>query len=703
MRSLSDLLRETRRRRFVGRGQEITRFEVALAATERTSVLFVHGLAGTGKTWLLDEMAATSAAKAADVAVVRVDVRRSGPTPESVLSAIRDSAGTDLPHPGLRSKPERSSRTVLLVDSYDLVDDDADERLREELATLLPARTVVVIAGRRPPGPRWAADPAWRELLTTIRLGPLSPQDAVAYLAAEQVPEEMRHRFVELSGRQPLALSLLVDASRRNSRSTVEPASLAEFPGVVRELLERVVDTLPSPDHRAALEACAHMRSTTECRLRSALDAKEDVHLLFDWLRTLPFIEEGPSGLQPNPLVRAVVDADLRWRDVEGYAALHRRVRRDAVDRARRSSEAGETRRSIQDAIFAARWHHAVGGHRGPIQHELSHDELRPRDRSALLDMAFQHLGREQTELVAHWVQRRPETVRVFRDAAGDAVGFACVLDLHAVSADDLHRDEGARAMWLEATRSRPPRPGEEVLAWRFLVDRERRLDAESPVLPLAVAWRIERGLRRRCAWELVGFIDEVEAWGPLMKQLDFDDVGATYAAAGREYSVFGRDWRRASLDDWLERTSGGELGRRSPPRSEAVAEEVLSEAQFAEAVRCALRDFHVRERLAGNPLVRTKIVEEVTGEGSPVAAVQALLRSAAEVLRTEPRSEGLFRCVDKAYLRPARTHERAAAELGIPYNTYRRHRDRAVARIAGWMWHHELGGDAPPIRADLS
>lgn len=32
---------------------------------------------------------------------------------------------------------------------------------------------------------------------------------------------------------------------------------------------------------------------------------------------------------------------------------------------------------------------------------------------------------------------------------------------------------------------------------------------------------------------------------------------------------------------------------------------------------------------------------------------------------------------------------------LGLPFSTYRRHRDRAVERITFWLWQREIHGPA--------
>ena len=52
-----------------------------------------------------------------------------------------------------------------------------------------------------------------------------------------------------------------------------------------------------------------------------------DAHELFEWLRELSFVETGPSGLFPHDLAREALAAELRWRNPDWYAELHRRAR----------------------------------------------------------------------------------------------------------------------------------------------------------------------------------------------------------------------------------------------------------------------------------------------------------------------------------------------------------------------------------------
>lgn len=114
---------------------------------------------------------------------------------------------------------------------------------------------------------------------------------------------------------------------------------LGELPDLVAALLRRLVDQAPTGRHRAALQVSAHAPITTEPVLRAVLadsDARE-VSDLWDWLRDLTIMEDSQAGIRPHEVARDILEADLRWRDPDAYADIHRRVRGHAVDQLKAS------------------------------------------------------------------------------------------------------------------------------------------------------------------------------------------------------------------------------------------------------------------------------------------------------------------------------------------------------------------------------
>lgn len=101
------------------------------------------------------------------------------------------------------------------------------------------------------------------------------------------------------------------------------------------------------------------VRLMTEAILAEMLGIP-DVHDLFAWLRSLSFVKTGPSGIFPHDLAhREALAADLRWRDPDWYAELHKHARTYYVTRLQQTHGL-EQQRYLFDLIFLHRDHPAV-------------------------------------------------------------------------------------------------------------------------------------------------------------------------------------------------------------------------------------------------------------------------------------------------------------------------------------------------------
>ncbi|ACY98526.1 MULTISPECIES: AAA family ATPase [Thermomonospora] len=682
--TLADRLRQARRRRFVGRAEELELLRSALACDEPPfGVLFVHGPGGVGKSTLLTMLA--EVAEEAGARPVRLDARTLEPTPPAFLAAVRALGG---------DREREGARTVLMVDTCELLA-PLEEWLREEFLPSLPATTLVVLAGRHPPSPHWRADPGWRELLRVVALRNLPPRDGQALLSAAGVPRRLHRRVLAATHGHPLALSLVADVIAQHlarRRETAEPPLPLGDPHVVRVLLENFIDTVPSRLHRRALEVCAHARFTTEELLRAVLE-DGDAHELFEWLCGLSFIETGVHGLFPHDVARDVLDTELRWRDPASYHDLHRRIRGHIVAQVQRSTGLEQQRRTA-DFVFLHRANPVVSRFWDWETFGLAHaDELRPKDRDPLLAMTELHQGPEQAELLAFWMDRPAARILPIRTAGEEEpIGYAGMLALHEAGEPDIAADPGARAVWQYALRNGAPRPGEQVWVARFFMDREH-YQRPSPSQNVVTTRHIQHLLSSKAlAWDFIAGYEDADFWEPLLRHIDYHRVHeASYEVGGRRYGVFAHDFRRLGVEEWLDLMSDREIGAEAAPPTGPAPELVLSRPDFAEAVRAALRDLHRDDRLAGSPLLRSRVVRE---RGEPVPdTLRALLCEAAQALGADVRDDRPYRAIDRTYLRPAATQERAAEILGLPFSTYRRHLARGVERIVDWLWTRELQG----------
>jgi hypothetical protein len=139
------------------------------------------------------------------------------------------------------------------------------------------------------------------------------------------------------------------------------------------------------------------------------------------------------------------------------------------------------------------------------------------------------------------------------------------------------------------------------------------------------------------------------------------------------------------------ERELGDEARAPRPGRAPGLPL-ALSQPEFADAVRRALRDLHRPATLATNPLARTRGAR-ARCRAAPPEALRELLHEAIEALRADPRGEKLVRALECTYRRPAPTRDAAAELLDLPFRTYRGHLTRGLERVVDWLWHRELHG----------
>lgn len=693
---LGDRLVAARRRRFIGRAAELALFESALAADELPFfVLFVHGPGGLGKTTLLNQYARL--AKDSQISSYSLDGRNLEPTPEAFSVGLNLAMGADplaFPADVLAGKP---GRHVILVDTYELLA-PLDGWLRDVFLPQVPEDVLFVVASRNPPAPAWRADPGWQPYLRVLQLRNLSPDEGRDYLVQRNVPEEDLQSVLSFTHSYPLALSLIADLYDQRPNYHFKPV---EAPDVVKILLEQFLQRVPGPAHRSALEACALVRVTTESLL-AAMVRLPDANELFEWLRGLSFIQTRPGGLFPHDLAREALVADLRWRNPEWYAELHRRARAFYTERLQQT-QGPEQQLALFDFVYLHRDNPVV---RPFFEWQASGrsvpDRLRDEDVPALLAMVTLHEGEASAQLAAHWLARQPDHVIVFRDAEGRPAGFMTLVTMEETTTEDRALDPGMAVAWEYLRRQAPMRPGETACYFRFWMAADA-YQTVSPVQSLIFINMVRHYFTPGLVYTFYACADP-DFWLPIfsyaelarLPQLDFE-VG------GRRFGVYGHDWREMPPLPWLDLMGKREIAAapetvKPPPVPERLV--VLSQEEFAAAIEDALRDYARPDVLRGNALIRSRIVtvraQPDAGDSARVTVLRALLKEAAEQMREAPKENKFYRAVYHTYIQPAATQEQAAELLDLPFSTYRRHLKTGITRVGEILWQEEVGGSDP-------
>jgi hypothetical protein len=681
---IADRLALARRQRFVGRAAEVALFHSALdAATPDFVVLLVHGPGGIGKTTLVQHF--HRLAQQAGRPVVRLDMRDVTAEPNAFLGVLCHALGID--GTSTEDVGERWARDgVLILDTFETAT-ALDGWLREAFLPRLPARALVVIAGRTPPASAWSTDVEWAPLTRIISLRNLPPEESQAYLSLRGVAPPRQGEILASTYGHPLALSLAADAVTRADTSAT--FDLAHEPDLVQALLQKLLDEPPSAHHRLALYACATVPALNEAMLAAALD-EADTQAVFDWLASLSFIEAGPRGLFPHDLARELLYADSRWRNAELRRTLNGRLLAYLYAQVQQA-QGLQRQRLWYDAIYVQRYSPAMRPYYAWTPSPTAYaDAARDADIAQILQMTERHEGAESAAIAAYWWQRQPSAFLAFRDLAGRLVGYAAFLRLEEATEEDRRVDPGTRCVLDHVARQGPLRAGEEILSARFGMAHDEYQLPPAAMNVLAATASVYWTTRPRLAWSFVALADPVH-FEPMFTSIHMWRMpAADYAVGGRSYGVFGHDWRIEPVMQWLatkvERASAYGPSEPSVEPTEPLL--VLSEADFAEAVRRALRDCSQRDALGRNPLLRTRLFQ---GRAA-TDALRALLIEATDTLKARPRDHKAHRALWHTYIEPVATQEQAAERIGLPFNTYRYQLARGTQAVTQWMWQREIG-----------
>jgi hypothetical protein len=539
--------------------------------------------------------------------------------------------------------------------------------MRTEFVPSRPADHVVVLAGRNPPAPAWRADPGLRHVVAVHGLAHLDDAESSDLLARAGVPEPVRPRLRDLGHGNPLALALLADAALTGS----VPDQLADVPDLVSALLESLFADAPSEAHMSGLATCAKAWLTTEDLLRATVG--EDAPAVWAWLRRRPFVVCRPQGLTPHDLTRDVLDAEFERRSPQRYRSLHRAIHDHLVD--------GICAATGPDRQLQAQ--HLIHLHRrspftAVLQALRAYGSVavvpaQPAEMPQLVSMVERAQGPAMAARALRWFDDQPDQAWVVRAEDGVAA-FVHYLFCPTGSAEE-DADPVVRAILDHVDKTAPVRPGERTSIGRLMATRQG--DQTGPYALLAgcisslIQWCTEP-----LAWSFLVFDDE-RFWAPHMDYIGFRKM----PSAGTGPVVYGHDWRRFGVHDWLDFMAEREhTGATGPVPESRLRPPPLSREAFGAAVRAALTQLNRPGRLVGTAL------------GETPGQVRASLDEAIRRLAREPKGDKLAAVLHCTYVRPAPTQEAAAEALGQPFSTYRRHLAKAVDQLTEILWAAEIG-----------
>lgn len=111
-------------------------------------MLLVHGPGGVGKTSLLGQF--SRLAEQAGATVASLDAQLLNRRPSTFQASLALALGADPAAPSVEALARHADRSVVLVDTYELLA-PLDDWLREVFLPQLPEHVLTVLASRQPP------------------------------------------------------------------------------------------------------------------------------------------------------------------------------------------------------------------------------------------------------------------------------------------------------------------------------------------------------------------------------------------------------------------------------------------------------------------------------------------------------------------------------------------------------------------------
>jgi hypothetical protein len=600
---LRERIRLQATQQFVGRAPELAHL-LHLLDEQGTPVVFVHGIAGIGKSSLQETFARQ--AQALGAVVISLDCRAIKPSSHGFLhelSAAIGGNGTDVEHIALRLS-RLGARVVLTLDTYELFR-MMDTWLRDVFIPALPDNVHIVFFGREPPVAAWYTTHGWNGMVQSILLGALSNREAKALLLQCGLPETETQRVAQWTGGHPLALKLA--AATIAERPQLQLGA-AESGQVVTELAQLYLADASDPISRVVVEAACVVRRTTRSLLGALLPdiAPNDAYAR---LQALPFVEHARDGLMMHELVQHAIVAHLRAIDPARYSHYRRAAWRQLRSEFSPSSHAMSWRYTA-DMIYL-------------IDHPMIHEvffpsdvnsyaveQATPHDWTSIQDITLRHDGPETLAMVQQWWNRVPNAFSVARTRSGEVAGYNCLLQVEP-STTRLGFDDPVTRFWWEYVQANPiPKRQLALFLLRSLGAEEG--DRAHPVQG-ALLLDIKHTYLEHPQTRLVFSLDYTKDWIPFNEQLGFRLINWV-SLDGKDYYTSVNDFGPQLVPGWLSRLVDTELGFTTAPILNIEARELVMDNTHITLTPLEIHLMQCLVQCEGKAVSRDDLLNEVWG-----------------------------------------------------------------------------------------
>lgn len=605
MPQLKDLLDRRLAVDFVGRKEELGLLLQTLDP-DGPLVVYLHGIAGIGKSTLLD--AFTRRARAAGATVIRLDCQAVEPTEAGLLSELSVATGgaPGSPQDVAARLGQVWTRVIVALDTYEVFR-LMDSWLRQVFIPLLPDNVRFVLCGREGPLTAWLSAPGWHGLFKAIRLDSLEQRSALEFLSSAGVPPEEAKHLEGICHGHPLALTLAASLQGSDGTNTLNTGVGQR---IIEELSRLYVSDIEDLRTRRALQAASVVRRATVPLLAAMLpdlspqDAQERI-------RALPFVQADRDGLRIHDAVREAVAVTLRAENPQEYREYRRAAYRHFMSELRTAATSDFWRCTanllyllenpvVREAFFP------TGGQEYVVEPAQS------RDEQSILEIIHRHESPALAGSLARWWTRTPQTFVVTRDRKEMVVGFYFAFDPSRFPAR-FHQEDPVTRRWMEHLDRQPlPRHQRALFLRRFLA-------AETGEAPSAVQAACWIDLKRRYLElrphlrRVYMMLQDMAPYAAVGQRLGFQvQPDSDTQSSADSYSTAMLDFGPSSVDGWLARLVAAELGVEDQGLLDCAARELVLQGERVSLSKLEFGVIEYLQRHAGEAVPRIALLENV-------------------------------------------------------------------------------------------
>ncbi len=605
MPQLKDLLDRQLAVDFVGRNEELS-FLLQTLDHDGPLVVYLHGIAGVGKSTLLEVF--TQRARAGGATVIRLDCQAIEPTEAHLLSELAVATG------GVAGSRQQlaarlgqvGTRVIVALDTYEAFR-LLDSWLRQVFIPLLPDNVRFVLCGREAPVRAWLSAPGWNGLFKAIRLDSFDQRSALEFLSRAGVPPEEAKRLEGICHGLPLALNLAASLERSNGASTLN-TDVGQR--IVEELSRLYLADITHLQTRRALEAASVVRRITVPLLAAMLPDLSPQDAL-ERIRALPFVQADKDGLRIHDAVREAIALTLRAENPQQYREYRRAAYRHFMSELR-AAAASHLWRCTADLLYLLENPVVREAFFPTGAQEYVAEPAQLQDGQQILDIIDRHEHPALAGSLARWWTRAPETFIVARDDKGMVAGFYCAFDPGRFPAR-FHRDDPVTLAWTEHLARQPLPQQQRALFLR------RWLAAETGEAPSAVQAACWVDLKRKYLElrpqlrRVYLTVQDLTPYAAVAQTLGFNVLpGTNTQPASRGYSTAMLDFGPSSVDGWLARLVAAELGVEENGFLDCAARELVLKGGRVSLSKLEFGVIEYLQRHVGEAVPRIALLESV-------------------------------------------------------------------------------------------